>query len=201
MEFGSIDTTPRSSDVKRCIKRATRLRPCLCEYTSEKDAIMDVYIMNTSKRTFSLVEVENIVATGPFADQQPGAWIIKPPKTIHACETVFIRAYSGKISTTDHTLCSYGVSFTITVGYHDPVYNSTYDLDPTSFFTFEVGTTRNSEGNGCAGLQPFDPLSITDFTSNFPVVNIYSLTPQSGNISQDEQGDERWRNTAFFIIS
>ena len=212
-----ITTTPSSYVVKKCIRRATRFRPCLCEYTSKEDAIIDMYIMNTSKRAFVLTNAENIVTTGAFADQQPGLWIIEPPRSLQPNETVFSRAYSGKISTTVPDICTYAVNFTITIAYEDkssadPRYVESYDSEceiTPPFFRFEVGTSRNSEGDGCTGLQPFDPVSITDFTSKFPVVNIYNLTPQRGIdvVPQNEQdvvaqnGDVRWKNTVFFIIS
>lgn len=207
---------PNSQVVEKCICKAEKFRPCLCDYASTEDAIIDLYIMNTSKREFELMNLENIVSLGPFADQQKGMWVIAPPTTLHPGETVFARAYSDKISTTDSGICDYDVTFTVTVAYGDRT-SDVGTLPSTSknpetitpFFEFEVGTLRESQEGGCDDLQVFDPLAITNYVSNLPIVNIYNLTPQSGIDIQPQtkqdlfalEGDVRWRNTAFFIIS
>jgi len=197
---------PSARVVEKCIRKAERFRPCLCDYTSDEDAIIDLYIMNTSEREFRLVDSENIVSLGPFADQQLGLWILAPPPVLDPKTTIFARAYSGKISTTDPGICNYDVTFTVTVAYVDEIKN-TETITP--FFRFEVGSLRESPEGGCSELQPFDPLAVTNINSNFPVVNIYNLTPQSGIDTRPQsrqdifalEGDLRWRNTAFFIIS
>ncbi len=195
---------------QKCVRLASKFRPCLCDFVSEEDAIIDLYIKNTTKHDFFAKEISNVVTTGPFAEERPGQWIIPPPKRIRRGETVFARGYSGKVSTTDEETCIYPVIFVLALRYTD-----SKSKEGGNQFLIEVQSTRNPadstpEGRlGCAGLQPFQPINEFSippvdsrfqtnlpsiiYESDFPALNIFYLLPQIN--------DPRWRNTAFFLLS
>ncbi len=218
-----IDT----QSLSKCIRRASNFRPCLCDFESDEAATIDLYIKNTTKYTFKLEEESNIVATGSFGTPTPGFWLVPPPKRICGGETVFIRAYSGKVSTSDINTCVNPVDYTISVKYTQKLKRvkdqthkgSTFQCPSLPYknkgsssskyvgldtFYIEVRALReasesSTEGTtdtvsvGCDGLKPFEPVSVVDFSSNFPMLNIYNL--------QAQLEDPRWRNTAFFLLS
>jgi len=192
-----MDTWSQKETIVKCVRRASRFRPCLCDFVSDEDAVIDVYITNKTKYSFKLTEESNIVATGSFGINTPGFWIIPPPKRIRGEETIFMRGYSGKVSTTDLNTCTNPVDYTISARYAGI-------KDPTDTFYVEVRALReaaegsadntlNAQIQGCAALQPFEPVNVADFSSNYPALNIYNL--------QAQIPDLRWRNTAFFLIA
>lgn len=203
-----VDKRSQKELISKCVRQACKFRPCLCDFESDEEAILDIYIKNTSKTTFKLVEESNIVATGSFGINTPGVWIIPPPPKIFRGETVFIRASSGKVSTTDLNTCTNPVDYTISMRYfqipridYDKNKGPVKELDT---FYVEVRAVRDaSEGSesntdnasieGCAGLKPFEPINVFEFSSNFPKLNIYNL--------QAQLLDTRWRNTAYFILA
>lgn len=226
-----VDQQSQKELISKCVRRAAKLRPCLCDFESDEEAIIDLYIKNTTKTTFKLVEESNIVASGSFAIENPGKWIVPPPCKIHRGETVFMRASSGKVSTTDLNTCTNLVDYTVSLRYFEiPIID--YDHPETEkqeldTFYIEVSAVRQaaegSESNtnnatipGCAGLKPFEPVTVFEFRSNFPQLNIYNLQPQAPPPAEirvsfpiepdvlppeERLFDTRWRNTVYFILA
>jgi len=183
---------------EECILRAERFNPCLNTFSSKGGSIIDVYIKNVTSERFYLTKSDLTIFSGPAGKAESGVWIIPPPKRIKSGETVFMRAYSGKISTTDPLICIFPVEMDVDVAYKSC----------DSGFSFSVISDRETEENGCEGLQPFKPINVTEFglmavvsPSSDPgsyqrkdeVLNILYLQPSPE--------DDRWRNTAYFIIS
>jgi len=220
-----VDHESQKKLVSKCIRRASKLRPCLCDFESDEEAVIDLYIKNTTKTTFKLVKRSNLVASGSFGTLNPGNWIVPPPCKIHRGETVFMRASSGKVNTTDLNICSNRVSYIVGLKYVEiPIMggdcqetkteNHTNSLDN---FNIEVralrqategsgNNTDNATIQGCDGLKPFEPVTVLEFKSNFPQLNIYNLQPQSPPQCpilppEFRLFDTRWRNTVYFILA
>jgi len=172
--------------MKCCLKSASKLKPCLNDQSSAEEAFIDVYIQNQTSNGFYLVssDVRTNSRRG-FVDVS-GNWIITPAQYIKGGETIFFRAYSGKISVTDADDCFFPTEFSVDFTYISPD-------QPGSLKGF-LTKTRDGVGT-CSEVNPFSPLEQRyEFEGKINVYQNVSYVPP-------EQGVERWRNTAFVILS
>ena len=171
--------------IRECIEKAKCFDPCLSEFASKEGAIIDIYIQNVTSVRFYLSESNNVVFSGFIGESKDGLWVIPPPKRIKGGETVFMRAYTKKVSTTKPEVCAFPVEISIDVSYKSDA----------GTFSFSVNTDRETDGGGCEGLQVFKPITVSEFGTK--------PTPASFKVLylQPPTGDREWRNTAYFLIS
>jgi hypothetical protein len=194
-----ISKKPSNSKIKKCLKDAACFRPCVNGYKSCDDAIMDIYINNFTNHKWRLNFEENVVSTGPFAIERKAKWIIPPPKYIKPRETVVMRAYSDKISTSDPNICAFNVNFTVTVIYKNVKTGKKFEL-----VTF---TIRPGSPDACMNLLPFEPIVVATFETNAEDTNILVVFPPCTEPIEIDDNVfepckfEDWRNTAYFVLS